>query len=102
MISCAERAIQSTSPRRCETACLLASLASEAGLDAPAVREMLARGDLADAVRAEERRAGELGVSGVPAFVFGDRYAVSGGQPVETFARLLDRTCQAGTGNGNR
>ncbi|MFG1707290.1 DsbA family oxidoreductase [Nonomuraea sp. M3C6] len=69
----------------------LVGIAADGGLDPSQTREMLERGDFADAVRADERRAMELGVSGVPTFVFAERYAVSGAQPVEVFAQLLDR-----------
>ncbi|NED67320.1 DsbA family oxidoreductase, partial [Streptomyces sp. SID10244] len=43
----------------------------------------------ADAVRRDESEAASLGATGVPFFVFGGKYAVSGAQPSETFARAL-------------
>ena len=42
-----------------------------------------------DAVRADERLAAEYGIRGVPFFLLNGRLAVSGGQPVETFAAAL-------------
>jgi predicted DsbA family dithiol-disulfide isomerase len=69
----------------------LGRLAAEAGLDAGEVDDMLA-GDLyADAVRADEGEAAELGISGVPFFVVGGRYALSGAQPTEVFVSALEQ-----------
>jgi predicted DsbA family dithiol-disulfide isomerase len=70
----------------------LARLASEAGLDAEAVRAALAGDAYADDVRRDEREAAELGIGGVPFFVFAGRYAVSGAQPAELFASALAQT----------
>ncbi|GHD27391.1 DsbA family oxidoreductase [Streptomyces galbus] len=68
----------------------LVALAVEAGLDADAVRAVLADpAAYADAVRADEREAAELGANGVPFFVLDRRYGVSGAQPAEVFAQAL-------------
>ncbi|MGD0553437.1 MAG: DsbA family oxidoreductase [Streptosporangiaceae bacterium] len=45
--------------------------------------------DFADEVRGDERTARDLGVTGVPFFVFDGRLAVSGAQPTQTFAEAL-------------
>jgi predicted DsbA family dithiol-disulfide isomerase len=42
-------------------------------------------------VRQDEQAAGELGITGVPFFVFDGRLAVSGAQPTQTFAEALRR-----------
>ena len=47
--------------------------------------------DDADAVVADIDAAMDLGVSGVPFFVVGGRYAVSGAQPTDVFARVLQQ-----------
>ncbi|WP_395110741.1 DsbA family oxidoreductase [Actinomadura sp. SCN-SB] len=62
---------------------------TKAGLDEAATWEVLKGDRYADAVRADEREAAEIGVRGVPAFVANGRYLVSGAQPVEVFERLL-------------
>ncbi|NKQ26523.1 DsbA family oxidoreductase [Streptomyces galbus] len=68
----------------------LVALAVEAGLDADAVRAVLADpAAYADEVRADEREAAELGAGGVPFFVLDRRYGVSGAQPAEVFAQAL-------------
>ncbi|MER5436245.1 DsbA family oxidoreductase [Streptomyces sp. NPDC002588] len=69
---------------------VLAGLAAETGLDRGAAREAL-DGDAFDAdFEADIRQAGEIGITGVPFFVFDGRYAVSGAQPVEAFLQALD------------
>ncbi len=69
----------------------LARLASEVGLDAAEVRHMLSGDAYADAVHADIRRAQMIGVTGVPFFVFAEKYAVSGAQPAELFTTALER-----------
>lgn len=69
----------------------LVKLAVEVGLEAEEVRRVLASASYADAVQADIRRAQMLGINGVPFFVFGGRYAVSGAQPAELFTTALER-----------
>ncbi|MFJ9813011.1 DsbA family oxidoreductase [Streptomyces sp. NPDC101158] len=70
----------------------LVTLAVEAGLDEAEVRTVLADGTAyADAVRADEREAAELGANGVPFFVLDRKYGVSGGQPAEVFTQALEQ-----------
>jgi predicted DsbA family dithiol-disulfide isomerase len=68
----------------------LVELAVAAGLEADAVRKVLADPTAyADAVRADEREAAELGANGVPFFVLDRKFGVSGAQPAEVFAQAL-------------
>jgi predicted DsbA family dithiol-disulfide isomerase len=68
----------------------LVELAGAAGLDADAVRKVLADPEAyADEVRADEREAAQLGANGVPFFVLDRTYGVSGAQPAEVFAQAL-------------
>ncbi|MFJ4815121.1 DsbA family oxidoreductase [Streptomyces sp. NPDC088801] len=68
----------------------LVELAVAAGLEAAAVRAVLADAEAyADDVRADEREAAQLGASGVPFFVLDRTYGVSGAQPAEVFAQAL-------------
>lgn len=76
----------------------VAALAVAAGLDAAQVSEVLETDAYADAVRADEAAAHQLGVTGVPFFVFDERLAVSGAQPVEVFAQALDQAWQTRAG----
>ena len=67
----------------------LAGIAAEVGIDPGRTREVLASDEFADAVRRDEREAAELGISGVPFFVFDRRFGVSGAQPPEVMAGAL-------------
>jgi predicted DsbA family dithiol-disulfide isomerase len=69
----------------------LVELAGEAGLDRDGTRAALADGAYAGAVRADEREAAQLGITGVPFFVLGRRYAVAGAQPPELLLQALER-----------
>ncbi|NLG46220.1 DsbA family oxidoreductase [Gordonia sp. (in: high G+C Gram-positive bacteria)] len=70
----------------------LVRIAVSAGFDASEAREVLDDPTrYADAVRADERQAQELGVNGVPFYVFDRKFAVSGAQPVELFSQVLDK-----------
>ena len=66
-------------------------VAASAGLDSGAVTEVLDSEAYADAVRQDEREARELGITGVPFFVFDMALGVSGAQPADTFTSALDQ-----------
>lgn len=68
---------------------VLCELAVAAGLDGTQAGEVYDAGRYADEVRADERLWQRRGVSSVPTIVFNDRYAVTGGQPVETFVQVI-------------
>jgi predicted DsbA family dithiol-disulfide isomerase len=71
---------------------LLAALAGEAGLDAAAARAFL-DSDLGIAeVAAADRQAREMGIGGVPFFVFNGRIAVSGAQAPEVLVDAIGRS----------
>jgi predicted DsbA family dithiol-disulfide isomerase len=69
----------------------LAPIAVSAGLDAAEVDAVLAGDAYADAVRADEERALELGITGVPFFVVDGRFAMPGAQDPETMLAILER-----------
>lgn len=70
---------------------VLVSLAAEVDLPPDGARAVLTSNAYADEVRAEEALAAQLGVTGVPFFVIGGRYAVSGAQPAELLLQALHR-----------
>ncbi len=70
---------------------VLARLANDVGLDTDEAMSILTTDQYANDVREEEAEAAELGISGVPFFVFGRRYAVSGAQPADVLQRVLER-----------
>jgi predicted DsbA family dithiol-disulfide isomerase len=67
----------------------LVALAVEVGLDGDEVRAALATDAHAAEVRADERLARELGISGVPFFVLDGKFGISGAQPAAALARAL-------------
>ena len=67
----------------------LVALGDAQGLDA---RPMLASADYADDVRADIQRARELGISGVPFFVFDEKYGVSGAQTADVLLETMRET----------
>lgn len=68
---------------------VLTELAVDAGLDRAAVAAVLAGDAYAEEVRADERRAGELGIHAVPHFVFDGHTAISGAAEVSQFVAAL-------------
>ncbi|GGO34716.1 DsbA family oxidoreductase [Deinococcus humi] len=69
----------------------LVTLAEQVGLNAPEVRTALESGKYAGAVRQDEAQAQALGISGVPFFVLGGKYGVSGAQGAEVFRGALEQ-----------
>ncbi len=67
----------------------LLAAAVEVGLPEDEVRSTLASDRFADAVRADEQTAHELGISGVPMFVVDRQFGASGAQPPELLLGLL-------------
>jgi len=63
----------------------LISLGAEIGLNPDEVFTMLESNEYADAVHADIDMSQELGINGVPFFVFDNKYAISGAQPTEHF-----------------
>lgn len=62
------------------------------GLDAEAVAQTLNSDQYAEEVKHDIYEASQVGVRGVPFFVLGDKYAVSGAQHTETFLGALNQT----------
>lgn len=69
---------------------LLVSLGEAAGLTAEVVRDAVDSEELDQAVETDIREGVQLGVRGVPFFVFGNKYGVSGAQPPEVFSQALE------------
>jgi predicted DsbA family dithiol-disulfide isomerase len=73
----------------------LVRVVAEAGLDADEARAVLAGDRYADAVREDEALAARIGIQGVPFFVLGRRFGVSGAQPAELMLEALERSWEA-------
>lgn len=72
----------------------LADLAAEIGLDRGEALAVLRDDRYLDDVRADQALAQELGITGVPFFVFDGQYGVSGAQDPATFADVLRQVAE--------
>lgn len=68
---------------------VLVALAKEVGLEEAPARAVLEGDAFSDAVRADENRAAEFGISGVPFFAIDEKYGISGAQPAEVMLSAL-------------
>jgi predicted DsbA family dithiol-disulfide isomerase len=74
----------------------LVKAAADVGLDADTVRAALAIDQDVAEVEQEAQSAKAAGIDGVPCFIFGGKFAVSGAQSPEYLADAIDRVEQAG------
>jgi predicted DsbA family dithiol-disulfide isomerase len=70
---------------------VLLQIGKHSGLNALEVEVMLKSDDFTDEVRYDEKTARDLGITGVPFFVFNQKLAVSGAQASETFLDALKK-----------
>lgn len=70
----------------------LVKLGVDTGLIANELKDVLNSEKFAQEVKQDIVRAQQIGVRGVPYFVFNNKYAVSGAQPVETFLGALEKS----------
>ncbi len=69
---------------------VLKKIAAECGLDSAEVDAVLNSDRYAAEVRSDEMEAARLGVHGVPFFVIGGKYGLSGAQPVEIIRQAVE------------
>src|ERR1700731_3523814 len=68
---------------------VLVQAAADCGLDADDVRKRLVTDEDVALVSGNAQEAADKGISGVPTFVFAQKYAVSGAQPADMLARAI-------------
>jgi predicted DsbA family dithiol-disulfide isomerase len=68
---------------------VLVKAAVDVGLDASDVRKRLASDEDVELISAQAQEASDKGISGVPAFVLAQKYAISGAQAPELLARAI-------------
>lgn len=73
---------------------VLARIAAEHGFDREEAYALATDEQAKARIREFAAEQSQAGVSGVPFFIFDDRYAVSGAQAVETFVRVIDTVLQ--------
>ena len=69
----------------------LVQIGESGGLNADEIRELLQSNEYIKEVRIDQFRGEQLGVQGVPFFVFNSKYAVSGAQSAEVFSNVLEK-----------
>ena len=77
---------------------ILADIADMCGMDGLEVAEMLESDTDLSLVAREDEIAREMGVTGVPAMIFGNRLAVSGAREADVLVSVIDRVSEM-TGN---
>ena len=77
---------------------VLADIADVCGMDGVETAQMLEDGTDLELVAREDQIAREMGVTGVPAMIFGGKLAVSGAREAEVLASVIDRVTEMGGG----
>lgn len=70
---------------------VLRKLGIEIGLQEIDIKNLFETDKFTEEVRHDENLAREIGIQGVPFFVFNQKYAVSGAQPVEVFKDVFNK-----------
>lgn len=68
---------------------VLRAAAVEAGVDADAMQRETESGRYAAIIDEQTHRAHALGITGVPAYVLGEKYLIMGAQPYELFEEVM-------------
>jgi predicted DsbA family dithiol-disulfide isomerase len=74
---------------------VLSAIAGEAGMDGELVATLLAGDADLEAVEREAGLANEMGISGVPTFIFDSKFMISGAREAELLVRVIDKALEA-------
>lgn len=74
----------------------LEEIGIEIGLPIDEIQELITSNDYVKEVRQDQKEAQAIGVTGVPFFVFDNKYAVSGAQATDVFLKTLEKTWAEG------
>ncbi|OUD37092.1 DsbA family protein [Flavobacterium sp. FPG59] len=80
---------------------VLKNIALQVGLNVEEIDEVLHSNTFADEVQKNMLEAQNIGVQGVPFFVFDAKYAISGAQHEETFLNTLNKVWEEGSFDSN-
>ena len=80
-------------------AAVLEYLAADIGMDSLQVAELLGGDTDLAAVEREAKLAGEMGITGVPTFIFANRFALSGAREPEVLVRVIDKALEEAAGS---
>lgn len=78
----------------------LRSAAEEVGLDPEAMERQTESGHYRAAVDAQIAEARAMGITGVPTYIFNNKYAVVGAQPYEVFQEAMALLAAEAAGDG--
>jgi predicted DsbA family dithiol-disulfide isomerase len=73
---------------------VLTMVAEKAGMDAALVSELLAGDSDRDLIEREDALAHQLGISGVPTFIFQNKFMLSGAQDSEAIVKVIDKVAE--------
>jgi len=73
---------------------VLEFLAADVGMDSVQVAELLADDTDRAAVEREAKLAGEMGITGVPTFIFASKYVISGAREAEVLVQVIDKALE--------
>jgi len=68
---------------------VLVQAAADCGMDADIIRQRLGTDEDVDLISQQAQAAAQAGVNGVPTFILGGKYGVSGAQPAEQLAAAI-------------
>jgi predicted DsbA family dithiol-disulfide isomerase len=77
---------------------VLGDIAAEAGMDGELVARLLAGEADLEPVEREAGMANEMGISGVPTFIFDSRFMISGAREPELLVKVIDKAREAVSG----
>jgi predicted DsbA family dithiol-disulfide isomerase len=70
---------------------VLVEIASDAGMDSATVADLLEQGADREIIENEDAMAHRLGITGVPTFIFQNKYLVSGAVDPEALLEIIDK-----------
>ncbi len=70
---------------------VLVDIAEQAGMDTALVADLLEDGADREIIVREDEMAHKMGISGVPTFIFANKYSVSGAHDAETLLDVIDK-----------
>jgi len=73
---------------------VLKDIAERLAIDANSFEKAVVEGSIEDEVKMDMHEARQIGVQGVPFFVYDRKYAVSGAQPLELFEQTLQQAVE--------
>lgn len=82
--------------RRLDDMHTLVQVAESVGLDGAEFRAAVEGGKYSAVVEEDLQEAFDYGIHGIPAFVFGGRYLVSGARPAHVLEQVVDRCIEEG------